>query len=151
MARKRLPPPSRLRSAQNWQVNPSKKRQCPHTTEHAGDYYEIVGNIKYTWMVCDACGEQRRISSYYTPPAPPPKPPSKFPVGTVVRLKTGGPEMSVAGDSQGTAFCQWFLGVNLQSASFPHESLVNVQESKPIRRQRITKSLRAFIRGKWHA
>lgn len=49
-----------------------------------------------------------------------------FAVGTIVRLKSGGPEMTVQSlPSQHNAYyrCQWFAGKKLESGAFPPESL----------------------------
>lgn len=43
--------------------------------------------------------------------------------GTVVRLKSGGPDMSVKEDLGSVILCQWFVGCKLESAFFPMESL----------------------------
>ncbi|MBZ2208491.1 YodC family protein [Massilia soli] len=44
--------------------------------------------------------------------------------GNRVMLRSGGPEMTVAGtDSQGRAICQWMSGGVLQSLSFDLECL----------------------------
>ena len=61
----------------------------------------------------------------------------KFKVGNTVKLKCGGPEMSVSLiikdlDKKETGFyqCQWFAGKKLDSGRFPFESLILVEESK---------------------
>jgi len=61
-----------------------------------------------------------------------------FHPGDVVRLKSGGPEMTVVkGFRDGSGFppgvgvaveCQWFAGDRLEFATFPSEFLVVVEE-----------------------
>jgi uncharacterized protein YodC (DUF2158 family) len=54
-----------------------------------------------------------------------------FEKGTIVKLKSGGPEMTVRGavisdrSSKwlGSYDCQWFAGKKLESGRFPEESL----------------------------
>lgn len=41
-----------------------------------------------------------------------------FPVGTTVRLNSGGPLMTVDGFENGTAFCAWFQGDEISRARF---------------------------------
>lgn len=51
---------------------------------------------------------------------------SQFEVGTIVKLKSGGPDMTIKGNANtnGThAMCQWFAGKKLEQGSFPIESL----------------------------
>lgn len=49
----------------------------------------------------------------------------RFTTGILVRLKSGGPIMTVAqtSDSSGVR-CQWFAGKKMESGWFPPESLV---------------------------
>ena len=60
--------------------------------------------------------------------------PLKYKVGDVVRLKSGGPAMTVVcadyGGNEAT-FCTWF-GMNGKSRSrgFPHETLVSASVSR---------------------
>ena len=56
-------------------------------------------------------------------------------IGDIVRLKSGGPEMTVrkvnsdiGGGFSGSYQCQWFAGKKLDSGVFPQESLVAVTE-----------------------
>jgi uncharacterized protein YodC (DUF2158 family) len=61
----------------------------------------------------------------------------EFAVGQLVRLKSGGPDMTVErvfppqpglGGRRGYAYrCQWFAGKKLDSGDFPPESLTVVQ------------------------
>lgn len=45
-------------------------------------------------------------------------------VGSVVRLKSGGPLMTIAGREMSGAFiCQWFVNDELKRGSFSSESL----------------------------
>ena len=51
---------------------------------------------------------------------------SQFQVGTIVKLKSGGPDMTVKGavTTSGTTLrCQWFAGKKLESGDFPIDSL----------------------------
>lgn len=54
----------------------------------------------------------------------------KFAVGTTVKLKSGGPEMSVQkatfnmrDEFTGSYRCQWFAGKKSEADTFPEESL----------------------------
>ena len=52
--------------------------------------------------------------------------PSKFAIGDIVKLKSGGPEMTVQSlpDAPSRNYrCQWFAGKKLESGSFPQDSL----------------------------
>ena len=47
-------------------------------------------------------------------------------VGDVVKLKSGGPKMTVERESKthpGYAVCQWFDGTKMEQGRFPHASL----------------------------
>jgi uncharacterized protein YodC (DUF2158 family) len=47
-----------------------------------------------------------------------------FKTGDVVRLKSGGPPMTVTGMSQtGSVICQWFWNNKMESGSFPPDAL----------------------------
>ena len=51
---------------------------------------------------------------------------SKFAIGDIVKLNSGGPEMTVQslpGSSNSNYRCQWFAGKKLESGSFPPDSL----------------------------
>lgn len=51
---------------------------------------------------------------------------SSFNVGEIVKLKSGGPEMTVRNlidDKSKNYACQWFAGKKLESGVFPFESL----------------------------
>lgn len=54
----------------------------------------------------------------------------KFATGEIVRLKSGGPEMTVdrldALSGKDSYYCQWFAGKKLERGSFPADSLVGV-------------------------
>lgn len=54
---------------------------------------------------------------------------SKFAVGTTVKLKSGGPDMSVktAESNDGSIYAQWFAGKKLEQGNFPIESLEEVK------------------------
>ncbi len=51
----------------------------------------------------------------------------EFTVGTIVKLKSGGPEMTIQREvvfSTGNVLrCQWFAGKKLESGDFPADSL----------------------------
>lgn len=56
---------------------------------------------------------------------------NKFEVGDIVRLKSGGPDMTVQGmcdfvNHDDEYQCQWFAGKKLEQGHFPAESLVRV-------------------------
>ncbi|WP_110709872.1 DUF2158 domain-containing protein [Salinicola sp. CR57] len=58
-----------------------------------------------------------------------------YSVGDIVKLKSGGPHMTVRElttnlDRQytGSYKCQWFAGKKLDTGVFPHDSLVKVEE-----------------------
>jgi uncharacterized protein YodC (DUF2158 family) len=55
----------------------------------------------------------------------------KFQVGDVVKLKSGGPDMTVkschAGDDYEIYDCQWFAGKKLEAGRFPADSLEPVK------------------------
>ncbi|PKC35341.1 hypothetical protein V462_11515 [Pantoea ananatis 15320] len=63
---------------------------------------------------------------------------NQFKVGDVVKLKSGGPDMTIKklGESynrdqeiyqwDNTYTCQWFAGKKLESGSFPHDSVEQV-------------------------
>jgi len=44
-------------------------------------------------------------------------------VGDVVRLKSGGPAMTVTSAKEGRVFCAWFEGTKNDSAFFPEAAL----------------------------
>lgn len=59
---------------------------------------------------------------------------AKFAVGDIVKLKSGGPEMTVKTepDSPSQYYdCQWFAGKKLESGRFPANSLESVKAEKP--------------------
>lgn len=52
--------------------------------------------------------------------------PVKFAIGDIVRLKSGGPEMTIQSTPEGTSKvynCQWFAGKKLEHGRFPADSL----------------------------
>ena len=57
-----------------------------------------------------------------------------FTVGDIVRLKSGGPKMSVSKPDGGTlgnlVDCKWFAGAKLEHGSFPANTLVMAEEDK---------------------
>ena len=60
--------------------------------------------------------------------------PTKFAIGNIVKLKSGGPEMTVHSlpDAPGKTYrCQWFAGKKLESGSFPPDSLELVDNIIP--------------------
>jgi uncharacterized protein YodC (DUF2158 family) len=58
----------------------------------------------------------------------------RFQVGDIVKLKSGGPEMTVRGRAPtvGAYDCQWFAGKKLESGRFPEESLEPASVKPPI-------------------
>ena len=56
----------------------------------------------------------------------------KFKVGDVVRLKSGGPSMTVLANEEDIDFiiCQWFDGEELKDGSFSPESLDMVERDR---------------------
>lgn len=56
----------------------------------------------------------------------------EFKVGDIVKLKSGGPEMTVEGWNgyHGGYDCQWFAGKKLDTGRFKLESLVLVKPEK---------------------
>lgn len=61
---------------------------------------------------------------------------SEFKIGMVVKLKSGGPEMTISrletdfdiGPKMDTVTCQWFAGKKLERGIFPVESLIVIDE-----------------------
>lgn len=60
-----------------------------------------------------------------------------FVIGDIVKLKSGGPEMTVkeaisnfGGEETGNYRCQWFAGKKLDNGVFPYESLVAVTKEE---------------------
>lgn len=61
-----------------------------------------------------------------------------FKIGDIVKLKSGGPDMTVnevhtnhvTGEPMGRYRCQWFAGKKLDTGVFPIESLEPVQPEK---------------------
>ncbi|MCC6136113.1 MAG: YodC family protein [Candidatus Contendobacter sp.] len=58
---------------------------------------------------------------------------SVFSVGDIVKLKSGGPDMTIKevltnmqDKPSGSYKCQWFAGKKLDMGVFPHESLIDV-------------------------
>jgi uncharacterized protein YodC (DUF2158 family) len=59
----------------------------------------------------------------------------KYATGDTVRLKSGGPNMTINALTIGPHMtekylCQWFSGTSLRQGHFPHDSLVKI-ESPP--------------------
>lgn len=55
---------------------------------------------------------------------------TSFNVGDIVKLKSGGPDMTVKTlpQEKGTTYvCQWFAGRKLEQGSFPADSLEKVK------------------------
>lgn len=60
---------------------------------------------------------------------------SIYKVGEIVKLKSGGPDMTVKNINKhfrddtfsGTYDCQWFAGKKLDTGTFPQDSLVKVE------------------------
>ncbi|MGG4604257.1 YodC family protein [Paenalcaligenes sp. Me131] len=53
---------------------------------------------------------------------------NSFVVGDIVKLKSGGPEMTVkiVSEEHQIYTCQWFAGKKLEQGQFPGDSLVEV-------------------------
>lgn len=52
---------------------------------------------------------------------------TNFSSGDIVKLKSGGPEMTVQRELSDDRYrCQWFAGKKLESGEFPESSLVLV-------------------------
>ena len=60
---------------------------------------------------------------------------AKFAVGDIVKLKSGGPEMTIETVPQDPSrqyySCQWFAGKQLELGHFPPGSLESVKAEKP--------------------
>lgn len=59
---------------------------------------------------------------------------TKFAIGDIVKLKSGGPEMTVKTlptDRSENYTCQWFAGKKLESGSFPPDSVELVNNTTP--------------------
>ena len=57
----------------------------------------------------------------------------KFAIGTIVKLKSGGPEMtvqSVPDPKNDFVYCQWFAGKKLEQGRFPADSIELVKPEK---------------------
>ena len=53
---------------------------------------------------------------------------SQFVVGTIVKLKSGGPEMTDQTEArEGYIYAQWFAGKKLEQGRFPVSSLEEVK------------------------
>lgn len=54
----------------------------------------------------------------------------RFEIGDVVKLNSGGPEMSICyvSDSGGDCTCQWFAGKKLEDGCFDKNSLILVRK-----------------------
>ena len=65
---------------------------------------------------------------------------SKYKVGNIVRLKSGGPDMTVQSEGSeypsvkpnGVYHCQWFAGKKLESGNFPEASLEPGDAKPPV-------------------
>lgn len=47
----------------------------------------------------------------------------KFNVGDIVKLKSGGPDMTIQSNTDNGYYCQWFAGKKLERGAFPEDSL----------------------------
>lgn len=57
---------------------------------------------------------------------------ASFAVGDIVKLKSGGPEMTVRmvpTDISRSYTCQWFAGKKLEQGNFPGDSLESVDKT----------------------
>jgi len=50
----------------------------------------------------------------------------EFKTGDTVKLKSGGPNMTVKGSEYNRIECQWFAGKKLEDGYFPPDSLIRV-------------------------
>ncbi|RQV96945.1 DUF2158 domain-containing protein [bacterium] len=58
---------------------------------------------------------------------------SEFKVGDIVRLKSGGPDMTIESTNSlysGDYDCQWFAGKKLETGSFKEETLIAVDSKE---------------------
>ena len=56
-------------------------------------------------------------------------------VGDVVKLKSGGPHMTVVGViSKELLMCNWFDGQTVKANHFPHEALEKVSDGQEVER-----------------
>jgi uncharacterized protein YodC (DUF2158 family) len=55
--------------------------------------------------------------------------PENFKVGDVVRLKSGGPNMTIGEIGDTGVYCQWFAGDKPSASLFDSETLVKVEET----------------------
>jgi uncharacterized protein YodC (DUF2158 family) len=57
----------------------------------------------------------------------------RFKIGQIVRLKSGGPKMTVGfiDHNNGMCRCQWFTEGKLEKGDLPHESLENLESVEP--------------------
>ncbi|EPP4132714.1 YodC family protein [Vibrio vulnificus] len=46
-----------------------------------------------------------------------------FKTGDIVKLKSGGPDMTIQGKGPAGYWCQWFAGKKLERGQFPADSL----------------------------
>tara|TARA_R110001583_G_scaffold187532_1_gene348925 strand:- start:2298 stop:2492 length:195 start_codon:yes stop_codon:yes gene_type:complete len=61
---------------------------------------------------------------------------NKYNIGDIVKLKSGGPDMTInrvttntsTGEFTGYYHCQWFAGKKLDTGTFPEDSLVPMEE-----------------------
>jgi uncharacterized protein YodC (DUF2158 family) len=56
----------------------------------------------------------------------------RFQVGDIVKLKSGGPEMTVKERVTSGYHCQWFAGKKLESGTFPEAGLEPASVKPPI-------------------
>lgn len=58
---------------------------------------------------------------------------NKFEVGDIVKIKSGGPDMTVQALPRATSryyTCQWFAGKKLEQGHFPEDALEKVEKAK---------------------
>lgn len=55
---------------------------------------------------------------------------NKFVIGDIVKLKSGGPEMTVQSHRESYYTCQWFAGKKLENGRFPEDSLEKVEKEE---------------------
>lgn len=54
--------------------------------------------------------------------------PTSFKTGDIVKLKSGGPEMTVTEVDPPNIYCSWFAGKKLEDGRFPRGSLIHAKE-----------------------
>lgn len=53
----------------------------------------------------------------------------EFAIGNIVKLKSGGPDMTVYSQEKAHLHCQWFAGKKLERGSFHVETIELIQKA----------------------